>query len=441
MKQIAIFIFFITTLSAISQISITKNDLPNAGESFTYSNASTNGLKFNAKKTGSHQTWDFSTLKPSSQGVYNYVSSLSTPYLAYFFNTIGIKTQDTLNLILVKLSNIHDFYKKTDTKFSIVGRGFSLEGLPLPANYEIEDKIYNFPLKYEDKDSTPFYFKLTDPTGSLPIGYAQTGWRVTKVDGWGNITTPYGSFDCIRVKTKLITTDTITIAGFSIPIRRTSFEYRWLTNGEKIPILQINGNETGGTFTATEVKYRDVPRELKPIADFTYTDTKGEPGYEITFSDLSKNNPTEWIWSVEPSTVSYMWGTNPGSQSVNIRFDSLGQYDISLRASNKGGFNDKIRKGLVTISMPNTTTGMSELSDIHFRMYPNPAQDKIYINFITQNTVHRSITIYSMDGREKITQSISENQTQIDISKLQAGTYAIKIQEGDDINYRLLVKE
>ncbi|MBI3234408.1 MAG: hypothetical protein HYZ42_10265 [Bacteroidetes bacterium] len=121
---LSIFIF-LYTLKSFGQIAITKNDLPNAGDNISYSNASIQGLNFNPKKTGARQTWDYSNLKPTSQGIYSYVTSLSTPYLAYFFNTIGIKTADTLNLVLIKFSDIYDFYKKTDTKFSIVGRGFS----------------------------------------------------------------------------------------------------------------------------------------------------------------------------------------------------------------------------------------------------------------------------------------------------------------------------
>lgn len=439
MKILLSISIFIYALKSYGQITITKNDLPNAGDNISYSNASVQGFNFNPKKTGANQTWNYSNLKPTSQGVYNYVTSLSTPYLAYFFNTIGIKTQDTLNLGIIKFSDIYDFYKKTDSKFSIVGRGFSYSGLPLPASFEIEDKIYNFPLKFGDKDSTPFYFKLTDPTGTLPFRYAQTGWRVTNVDGWGNITTPYGSFDCIRVKTKLMTTDTITLLGFSVPIRRTSYEYRWLTNGEKIPILQINGNETFGNFTVTQVIYRDIQRPLKPIADFNYTDTRGEPGYEITFNDISKNNPTEWIWNVTPNTVKYMWGTNPGSQSVNIRFDSVGVYDVSLRASNKGGYSDMVKTGLIEIHKP-VPSGLATMSDEQFKIFPNPAQKELFVE-LPPTSVQGQIEIYSLSGQLVMSSVLKPEQNQINIEHLAKGTFVVKIKQGQFQNYRFFVKE
>lgn len=438
MKSFFTYIFLLLFVNGFSQISITKNDMPSVGDKIVYSESSVQGLNFNQNKTGANQQWDYSNLAPTSQGIYNYVSSLSTPYLAYFFNTIGIKTQDTLNLGIVKFSDIYDFYKKTDSKYSIVGRGFSYQSLPLPANFDVEDKIYNFPLKFGDKDSTPFYFKLTDPTGTLPFRYAQTGWRVTVVDGWGNISTPYGSFSCIRVKTKLYTTDTITISGFSIPIKRTSFEYRWLTNGEKIPLLQINGTETFGSFIPTQVIYRDIPRELKPVADYTYTDTKGEPGYEITFNDISKNNPTEWIWSISPNTYTYMWGTNAGSPTVNVRFDSVGVYDVSLKVSNKGGISEKIRNQLINIA-PAVKNGLPSSMSEQLNMYPNPVADKIHFNL--QYSIFPSIIeIYTIDGK-LLKSYTSFNQHEVfDLSDFKAGQYLVKLTQGNKQMVKLITK-
>lgn len=426
--------------NAFAQITITDKDMPSAGDSYTYSEAATQGLNFNANKTGANQSWDFSKLKPTVQGTANYVSSLNTPYLAYFLNTIGIKTQDTLNLLLIKLSNIHDFHKKTTAKWSVVGRGFSFSGLPLPANYVVEDKIYNFPLKYKDYDSTPFYFTLKDPTGTLPFRYAQTGWRVTKVDGWGKVTTPYGSFSCLRVKTKLITTDTIVIAGFAIPIPRTTYEYRWLTPGEKIPVLQINGNQTFNNFTPTLVKYRDVPRPLLPVSNFSSNGTNGPVSTEFNFTDLSTGNPTEWIWNVEPNHVKFMWGSNAGSRSPDIRFDSLGTYDVSLTTGNKGGLNTRIRKGYITIAEQNPNGLKSPLNGEYFILYPNPANENLTLE-LGKVDAKTSITIFSLDGKMLLQQNIQTTKTLIDLNSLPAGSYVISIENQNDKTNRIFQKQ
>ncbi|MBI3234407.1 MAG: T9SS type A sorting domain-containing protein [Bacteroidetes bacterium] len=185
--------------------------------------------------------------------------------------------------------------------------------------------------------------------------------------------------------------------------------------------------------------YRDIQRPLKPIADFNYTDTKGEPGYEITFNDISKNNPSEWIWDVTPNTIKYMWGTNPGSQSVNIRFDSVGIYDISLRASNKGGYSDMVKTGLIEISKP-VPSGIAVMSDEDFKIFPNPAQKELYVE-LPPTAVQGQIEIYSISGQLVLSSSLKPDKNTINIENLAQGTFVVKIKQGQFQNYRIFVKE
>jgi hypothetical protein len=413
-------------LSDHAQVVILKTDLPSVGDQEIYSNASPLGIRFDPNATGANQNWDYTGLSPQSQGVYDFVTSLQTPYLAYFFNTIGIKTQDTLNLGLVKFSDIYDFYKKTDTKYSIVGRGFSYQGIPLPANFIIEDKIYNFPLKYGDKDSTPFYFRLTDPTGTLPFRYAQTGWRVSEVDGWGKVSTPYGSFSCLRVKTKLITTDSVTLFGFTLPINRTTWEYRWMAKGEKIPVLQINGNELLGNFSVAQVQYKDVPRDLPPSANFNFSATTGTIGTEIDFNDLSTNRPTEWIWDIQPPTVTYLWGTHAGSQNIIVQFDAVGVYDIGLRVANKAGQDERLRRGLVEIT---AAIGLPQPAPGFFETYPNPFREQFDISFSGLPTL-RTIRFFNAEGGLLQTVQTKEPRPSIQSGHWASGVYWLEIDEG-----------
>ncbi|HOK37240.1 MAG TPA: T9SS type A sorting domain-containing protein [Bacteroidales bacterium] len=53
---------------------------------------------------------------------------------------------------------------------------------------------------------------------------------------------PQGEYECIRVKSTIITRDTIFMEQYGFGILappRTSYEYKWLTNNFKIPIIQI----------------------------------------------------------------------------------------------------------------------------------------------------------------------------------------------------------
>lgn len=427
-KVIFMLMMVLFCLNSSAQIVITQKDMPVAGESYTYSEAATAGLNFNVNLSGPNRTWNFSQLRPSVNGSFDYKNPLQTPYFLFFLNTIGLKTQDTLNLVVFQLTNIHDFFKKTSSSYSTVGRGFSFSGLPLPAEYKVEDKIYNFPLKYGDKDSTPFYFKLTDPTGQLPFSYAQSGWRVSTVDAWGQITTPYGTFSCLRVKSKLITTDSVSLGGFTIPIPRTIVEYRFLTQGEKIPVLLIRGNELLNRFVPNLVQYRDIKRELPPTARFRTTGTTGQPGAEFSFFDESIGNPTSWIWDVQPPHVTYMWGTHAGQKNPIIRFDSLGIYSISLTAENSAGRNTVVKENLISIEKYNTID--KKINHDFIKIFPNPVQDNLHITSAENIPASTVLSIYDLTGKLYHQQEWPQGLKEFhwDASALPKGKYVLYIQ-------------
>lgn len=75
------------------------------------------------------------------------------------------------------------------------------------------------------------------------------------------------------------------------------------------------------------------------------------------------------------------------------------------------------------------STGIDEASDAGVTVFPNPATDVITITGASGDVV-----IYSMDGREIISQSVIEKTLTIDVSRLIPGTYIIK---GDGFVSRL----
>jgi hypothetical protein len=71
-------------------------------------------------------------------------------------------------------------------------------------------------------------------------------------------------------------------------------------------------------------------------------------------------------------------------------------------------------------------TGMvNDLYQTRFGIYPNPAEDKLYIN--AENTIHK-LTILNIVGQEIQTfDVVSSGSTEIDISKLERGIYFITV--------------
>ena len=88
--------------------------------------------------------------------------------------------------------------------------------------------------------------------------------RSSVVDGWGSITTPYGTYDCLRIKHEITETDSVQIdvTGTGIPIWfelpvPPSIEYEWISKNEFTPILSIRTTLGAVDETVTQIKYKD----------------------------------------------------------------------------------------------------------------------------------------------------------------------------------------
>lgn len=264
-----------STMVAQTPITLTNADMPANLDTLRFSNAQLSSLG-NYTVTGTNYNWDFTTLVPSSQGLRSFINPGNTPYFIFFlgFNGSAEKIADTLlNLPgIVSITDFYQFYKKSTANpnaYLADGVGLSISSLPVPSYYEDKDEVYNFPLSYLRFDSTSFRFS-TPNTTLIPIGYSSTGKRATRVDGWGTISTPFGTAPCLRVVSNVYANDTLKNTFFPIPFRNNTRSYQWLTNvpvngkNVRIPMLEISGTVTNGLFTPTQVRYRDVYRD--PLA-------------------------------------------------------------------------------------------------------------------------------------------------------------------------------
>jgi len=281
MKKLILFVFIGLTFYTKAQISITSSNMPVSGDTARVSLPTLLSLMdpahTNYTVSGPNQMWIFDSLNANSQLVRKFVPSSSTPYFFYFFfPKYGEKITDSVPLpaiplgtLTISMKDVYNFYKKNGTSsFNAEGTGMSISGLPLAGTYSDEDELYKFPLNYGDRDSTTF--KLATPTTSLiPLVYKKNGYRITEVDGWGYIRTPMGTQPCLRIVTTQYSIDSIRITSPSFAFGFENFvrSYQWLTLGEKVPYLEVNGTMLLGAFVPNEVRYRDVPRSFVGIKE------------------------------------------------------------------------------------------------------------------------------------------------------------------------------
>ncbi|HEX8507305.1 MAG TPA: T9SS type A sorting domain-containing protein [Hymenobacter sp.] len=240
-------------------------------------------------QNGANQTWNYSSLTPLNQRVEQFVqvSSLAPVYALTFGALLGGVNQATaaspqpLPLPLpagfpVTLTDTYQFYKTASAgaatqDFRSVGFGGTLGGTAVPVTYASQaqqDVIYRFPLSFASlADSSNSFFET--PALLAPVAYlSQKRKRVNKPDAWGTLITPLGTFNTVRVVSKLTDHDSVAFGGapgvgFDLPVTR---EYKWLAKQTHVPVLTIITQVVGGRETVTNVQYRDSYRRLGPLA-------------------------------------------------------------------------------------------------------------------------------------------------------------------------------
>lgn len=366
----------LTGWAAQAQITIGQSDMPVSGDTLRYSVAATSGVSL-PSGTGSSQTWNYANLVPQSQGIaaYKSATSVSIAYgLLFGFSSYGRKLADTVGVGPVTATNVYDFYRRNSTGFSAVGRGLTFQGIPLPANYSDNDEIYQFPLAYGDRDSSTFRVQFSVAgQGTL----TQQGYRINHVIGAGSLTTPYGTYNTLLVEVKIEEVDSIVATALPFPLgfNTSSTHLVWLAQGQHYPILDMTVNTATGTPILTDVRYRDIYRQLVPVApqpDFVAIRRQLVVGDSTAFANLTPpgTGPASYSWDITPPTGwNYTFGTSASSRNPIVKFTAPGLYTVGLRATVGAASADTVKQDYIevlpaTAILPTATTPQT---------YPNPA--------------------------------------------------------------------
>ena len=299
---------------AQTPITLGNTNMPGSGDTLRFTNFQLASAG-NYTQTGVNFNWDFSNVVSTTEGVRDFKSASATPYYLFFLaqGEYGEKIADTLvgGTGTLTITKYYDFYKKQTNPvnaFVADGAGMTISGVPVPSYYSDKDELYNFPMTFPKYDSTTFKFSTLSTT-LIPIKYTKAGYRVTVVDGWGSVITPYGTENCLRLITTQYSKDTtvvtLPIPGFpplKIGVDNFQRSYQWMSLNSKIPYVEITGNLVGTNYTPTTTRYRgykktttstvglkeevnaqDIRLFPNPVHNqlFLQTNGKSEESYEI----------------------------------------------------------------------------------------------------------------------------------------------------------------
>ncbi|HTB31299.1 MAG TPA: T9SS type A sorting domain-containing protein [Bacteroidia bacterium] len=260
-----------------AQINITQADMPQAGDTIRVSTTTdTTGLPA-PSYTGANITWNYAGLVAQSQNIDTFLSIASTP-VAYqiFFNdpflyplyvsTVAQNAASPPKLGTLSITSVIDYYKDETNNYESVGYGATINSIPASVKDDYIDVVYNFPLTYGNADSC----NSSSHINIASLGYyGQQQKRVNHVDGWGTLITPFGTFQTVRVKTILYSSDSLYIDTFHIGFATPQIEqiqYKWLGNGIHVPLLQINENVVANNPVYANTVYPDKIKKSLGIA-------------------------------------------------------------------------------------------------------------------------------------------------------------------------------
>jgi PKD repeat protein len=108
-----------------------------------------------------------------------------------------------------------------------------------------------------------------------------------------------------------------------------------------------DGSVTYAGWAATISCYNTA---TPPVANFSATPLNAQVGQTVTFTDLTTNGPTSWAWSFNPGTVTYVDATSATSQNPHVQFLALGQYSVTLTATNAYGSNAATKTNYINVT-------------------------------------------------------------------------------------------
>ena len=278
-------------VGATAQPVLNSSDFSTANEDYVFSTLV--DLTLDYSSTGANYTWDFSTLSPTGQRwqsnkPVSQAGQLSQIYFGafgaaaykanYFNEAVDLPLAQLTASFPVSIDGISLFTKNTATSINSVGYEVVISGQGVGVKSDTIEHRYELPLEYGDSYTSRGYTDL-DMNPFYDGHWIQHRGRTSNVDGWGSVTTPWGTFNALRIHHIIQEVDSFYLSvngtGTWIPVPvPVSHIYEWRSLDDKEPVMTIKTSEVASNEVITGVEYRDnyngLGVENKSISVVTY---------------------------------------------------------------------------------------------------------------------------------------------------------------------------
>ncbi len=225
MKLIVTMMFsFALLTSANAQIEVTANSLKSwVGVTQIHEIDSTGTITVDVGSAGPNQTWDLSGLLTSGYQVsQTMVTAESTPYAdSYPEANYAFEIQETNN---PEMGTIYSYFDLQQDGFTSIGNVVVVDE-EIVREFGVDD-TFELPIAYNDT----WEYTSIDTFSLAGLGMTiTTDQQTVTADGWGTITTPSGTYECLRLRYDVSTEQKTIVSGYEIPAGSYSYiDYVWI---------------------------------------------------------------------------------------------------------------------------------------------------------------------------------------------------------------------
>jgi vibriolysin len=109
--------------------------------------------------------------------------------------------------------------------------------------------------------------------------------------------------------------------------------------------VTLTATNSSGSDIMTKTNYITVTAPQMPVADFVASNVSATIGENVTFTDLTTENPTSWSWTFQGGTPASSTAQNPV-----VSWSAAGTYTVTLTATNSVGSDTETKTGYISVS-------------------------------------------------------------------------------------------
>lgn len=126
-----------------------------------------------------------------------------------------------------------------------------------------------------------------------------------------------------------------------------------------------------------------------------------------------------------PDFVTYEWSTGDNERFISIDLKQINEpyIIVELKAVNEYGY---ISQKSIKVNIDDCT-GINDYANVDVVLYPNPANNNVFVKIENDNFSHASLLVYDLRGTIVSKQIIDNNISTVDVSGFNNGIYIFKI--------------